>query len=491
VAVPAVVAAALCGYAIAARSLGFDEAATYAIASQHGAALLTAIRHDGGNMAGYYVFMHVLIGLFGTGIGVLRIPSVVATAATVAATAALGFQLGGRRVAFAAGMLAAVSLPLVYWGQTARGYAPMVAFATASWLPLASLTRAGPHTRAAWAGYALCLTLAVYCGLIALLVAAAQVLAVLWCRRPIRAQLSALAATAVACSPLAVLAIERGSGQLFWVQRPTLTAGKQVLQLLTSVGLEPSFRATATTPVAAVATIAALAAAVAVLARPRITRPGFALAAVLSWLTVPFALALVESFFWQPIFLPRNLLIVTPAVGLLIAAGLARERALGVSLLAALAVLRALQVTAAYGVSPEDWKAASARVLAARRPGDCIAFYPSDGRMAFDYYLGSGRSAPTPILPSAPWGTVTPYVERYDSLPPAQLARVPGRCPRVWLVSSHVGSPAGTAGSRANYARYVALRLALERSYPADLVSSFGYASAVQVELLTGAASSR
>ena len=44
------------------RSLWLDEAATVAIASQHGAAFGAALAHDGGNMLGYYGLMHVLIG---------------------------------------------------------------------------------------------------------------------------------------------------------------------------------------------------------------------------------------------------------------------------------------------------------------------------------------------------------------------------------------------------------------------------------------------
>ena len=66
----------------------------------------------------------VLIGGFGNGLVVLRLPSVIATVATVALTGMIAQRLfGDRRVALGAGLLAAVSLPLLYWGQTARGYA--------------------------------------------------------------------------------------------------------------------------------------------------------------------------------------------------------------------------------------------------------------------------------------------------------------------------------------------------------------------------------
>ena len=57
----------------------------------------------------------------------------------------------------------------------------------------------------------------------------------------------ALAVVAVCCTPLLVLALHRGSGQLFWVPRPSFTPEKQVLEALTSSGLQPNFRPTSTT----------------------------------------------------------------------------------------------------------------------------------------------------------------------------------------------------------------------------------------------------
>ena len=72
VGVPAVVALALCLYELTTRSLWLDEAATVAIAGQHGSAFWHAAAHDGGNMLGYYALLHVLIGWFGDGAFVIR-----------------------------------------------------------------------------------------------------------------------------------------------------------------------------------------------------------------------------------------------------------------------------------------------------------------------------------------------------------------------------------------------------------------------------------
>ena len=65
VAGPAALAILLCLISLTSRSLWLDEAATVAIAGQHGSALWSAIAHDGGNMLGYYALLHVVIGWFG------------------------------------------------------------------------------------------------------------------------------------------------------------------------------------------------------------------------------------------------------------------------------------------------------------------------------------------------------------------------------------------------------------------------------------------
>ena len=141
VAIPALLAGAVCLVDITARSLGFDESATASIVSEHGAALSHAISHDGGNMAGYYVLMHALVSVFGRGMLVLRLPSAIAIAVAVAVTGLLGLRLFGRRAALVAGLLTAVSVSLVFWGQGARSYALLVAFSCASFLAFVALVQ--------------------------------------------------------------------------------------------------------------------------------------------------------------------------------------------------------------------------------------------------------------------------------------------------------------------------------------------------------------
>jgi mannosyltransferase len=463
VAGPALLAVVLCLYEVTARSLWLDEAATVAIAGQHGSALWSAISHDGGNMLGYYAVLHVLVGWFGTGAFVIRLPSVLAAGACTGVVALTALRQFDRRVAIAAGVLCAVSLPMVFWGQDARGYAPMMALVAGSFAAFAELVER-PDRRGAGGvliAYVVCTALSVYASYVAIFLLPAQLVALAWRRDAWRRVIGAMAASAVCWIPLAVLAATRGSGQLFWIPRPSLTAEKQVVLALASAGFEPNFHPTAVAGVLAVATVALLAVCAVLVAR---RRAPWGVGLALSWLLVPVVLMWVESLVAQPLFTPRNLLVSLPAVALLLG-WLVMQSRFAWPLLVVLIALRAVALAPSYGTSPENWRAATAYVVSGERPGDCTAFYPQDAQMPFAYYTGK---------------PVTPYVERYTT------PRVPAGCTRVWLVVSHQGLPTGTSTSRAHFARYVALREALARRYGRSVTKSFGYASVIWVQLFYG-----
>lgn len=517
---PAALAAVLCVIDLTSRSLGFDEAASVTIASQQGHALGAAIAHDGGNMSGYYVLLRLLTALFGTGEFIIRLPSVVAITATVALTSLLGLRLFGRQAAAVGGLLTAVSLPLVFWGQDARGYAPMVALVTGSFLAFVRVVDTDPSEpldRSALVAYFLCTTAAAYFSFVAVLVIPAQLVALVWRRHALRRVGYTLAASVVFWIPLMVLAKRRGSGQLFWVPHPSWTVFKQVFEGLTSSGLQPSFPTTVTTFPLLGLTLAALLAVAVIHVRtawrrrrelaaarspdapagvgiPPARTGGTKLwgeALVLLWIAVPFAIALIESLITQPIFTPRNLLTCVPAVSLALAVGLSERRiprAVALAALAGVIALRALQLAPSYASSPEDWKFATRTIVADTLPGDCIAFYPLDSRMPFSYYvraLGDESIAPQPVFPAAPWDDVRPYVEEYRSLPARSMRRIAARCPALWLVSSHEGQKTGPAGSRLNFRRYHVLRRRLRHLYAFHHKMRFGYAATIHVMLLS------
>jgi hypothetical protein len=497
VGLPALVATVLSFVAITGRSLGFDEAATVTIASQHGSALGSAIAHDGGNMSGYYLLEHVLIGAFGSGLLVIRFVSALAAIATVALIALIGLRLFDRAVAFVAGVLAAVSLPLVFWAQSARGYAPMVAFVCAAFVAFVALARPGgtglsSHGRRHWVAYVVFMTLAMYSSFVAVLVVPAQLLVLIRRGRLAVRFVISLVAVAVLCIPLVLLATGRGSSQLFWLPRPTRKVETQVLQLLTSAGLQPNFHRTAATTALLIVTLGALLAIAVVIWRRARSGEGaqWGQSVLLAWLAVPVVLAWLASYVTQPIFLPRNVLMCVAPVALLLALGLSDRRLPRVAAGTAFVVvvgLRLWQVVAGYGVSPEPWQQTTSYVLDRAQPGDCIAFYPEDARMAFRYYVGArGAAAPRSVLPVTRWSAARPYVERYETLSGAQIAATASGCLRMWFVSSHEGQPDAPGASLANRARFLRLRGDLERQYGRAPIVKFGYASAIHVQLLPG-----
>jgi hypothetical protein len=337
------------------------------------------------------------------------------------------------------------------------------------------------------------MTLAMYCSFVAALVISAQLLALVARRRAARRFGLALVAVALLCVPLAILAVHRGSGQLFWVQPPSRMVDTQVLQSLTSAGLQPVFHHSFSTKALMWATLAAVVALVLDTARRwHRGEATWGMALVLSWCVLPAALTFLYSVARDPVFVPRNVLMSTPALALALAPALNDRRwprYLAPVLLALVLVARAIPVVGAYGVSPEPWQAVTATVLAQAQPGDCVAFYPADARMAFQYYVGNGsatRRAPRSVLPVLPWGVVRPFVENYAIPSPATLARRTAGCRRMWLVSSHEGQPKGPAQARANRARWFRLAGELEQKFGSGQVYKFGYASVIHVQLMPG-----
>jgi hypothetical protein len=541
VAVPVLLAAALCAYHLGDRSLWLDEGASYSIAAQNGSALWAGIRHDGGNMLVYYLGLHLVIAAFGHGVVALRMISLVANGVTAGLVALLALALfDSRRVALVAGVLSGLSVGLIFWGQDARGYAVMVTLTAASFYALVRLLESDPDRPPplpAVLGYVVATALALYVGFDAILVVPAQLLLALMLGRRLRVVIAALAVVAALCVPLVVLAVDRGSSQLFWV--PPLGADVlwQSLATLVSAGLPPNFHTTWVTVLAAVAGTGVTVVACVVAWRSRWGGGRASLVLVpLVWLVVPAAIGVAASGAGEPIELARIATLLMPALSLLVAwllvgpgtgLGLAGPRGRaggrgtglspflqsrsrrpsrwrgrgggwdnpgalrGAAVLALVVVLglRVAVLVPSYGETPEPWKLVAAKVLAAAQPEDCIAFYPLDGRTAFGYYVaatpGGAARAPRGVLPRQPWSEVSPHVEQYPRAADAHLPARTGGCDRLWLIASHAGQRHGTPQSRRNYAGYVAIEADLAALYPQHLEVSYGWAAPVHVSLYT------
>jgi mannosyltransferase len=514
---PALLALGLSLIGITGRSLGFDEGATWAIATQHvaGHGLGAGIAHDGGNMLGFYALEHVLIAAFGDSLFVMRLPSVFAGALTAGFVAAIGLRLFDRRTAVLAAVLTAVTLSVVYWNQTARGYAPMLAFSCAGMLAFVALAdppAAGARTgRRAWLsvlGYVAAMVLAIYCSFVAVLVIPAQLVALIWRSDAWRRFGAALVALVVCAIPLAALAAARGSGQLFWVPRPDRQVEQQVFESLTGSGLQSTFHPTFLAKPGIWITAAVVLVVLVLCVRARQSSgeergrepgrgpeplAGWGAVLVLSWAIVGPALVFAYSFVSQPLFQPRNLVTSVPAIAFVLALAIGDRRlpraVTGAALVVALGI-RLVPLALSYGVSPEPWDAATHAVLAAARPGDCVIFYPEDGHNPFQYYERTakpdGAVAPRSVLPMTGWGDVRSYVERYETLSPVQEGSLTSRCRRLWLVSSHEGQSTGPPRSRRNLRAFNHFRTQLEHRFGKGQIRTYGYASAIHVRLMPG-----
>ena len=523
VGLPGLLGLILCLYDLNSRSLWLDEAASISIASQHGAAFGAALAHDGGNMLGYYGLLHVLISLFGTGSLVARLPSALAGGATVVVTSMIGLRLFNRRLAAIGGVLTAVSLPLVYWGQDARGYELMIVFVCASFLLLVVALQRPKPGWGLWLGFVASMVAAVYLGLEAVLVCPVQLAMLVWHRRHYKWLISALIVAGVCCIPLAVLALDRGSAQIFWIPRPDAFTTRQVLLTLGSAGLEPQFYSASGDVLLRLTELLVIVGAIitaGLVWRRRTRAQAWRPVLVVGWLLVPLGLSWVVSELGHSMFEARYLLLSLPAVSLLMAwlivgmatlkptdvatvwggLGLARRwqlrqatgslitttaRGTAGVLLVALVTLRALQLVPSYGVSTEPWRAVTTHVVASSRPGDCIAFYPLDSRMPFRYYLPANGQPPRSILPAVSWAPIRPFVEAYSTLSPAQLTRASRACTRVWLVSGHQGHNDGTTLGRVHFGRYEALVAGLQQRYRSSHTTTFGAAHIITLELFS------
>jgi hypothetical protein len=378
----------------------------------------------------------------------------------------------------------------------------MVAFTVASFLALIVILQTPRQYEPSWRAlfaYVLTLLIALYVGFDVAIVIPAQLALLLIFRERARVVLGCLLTVAVLCVPLVVLAVQRGSSQLFWVTPLSLRILREAADTLLSSGMPPNFHHTLTTvPTEIVMSIATVVAIVCV-ARAALfdTRPThtWQLILILNWMLLTALVAVVLLAFGEPIELPRVTILAMPALALMLAWTLthpALPPALGTFLIGLLIALRLAQVIPAYGTSPENWKAATAYVVShtsASKPA-CVAFYAQDGRESFDYYLrvghaGGGDPAPDldPVFPSLGWATVKPFVEQYATLSSAEISTISSRCSRLWLLAGHEGQRDGTAESRANLARFGALKRTLGGTYPHVSQRVFGWASPVRVLL--------
>lgn len=136
---------------LGARSLWFDEAGEYWVATAPLSQLAQAVSTGSGDPPLYSFLLHFWMKL-GTSEVWLRALSVIASLAGVAGVMALGSRLGGFATGAAAGILMAVNPPDIRYAQEVGQYAPMVGALAWNWVALYGMwSEGGRKWIAVWA----------------------------------------------------------------------------------------------------------------------------------------------------------------------------------------------------------------------------------------------------------------------------------------------------------------------------------------------------
>jgi mannosyltransferase len=135
------------------ESIWYDEAASLDMARASALDLLTGRKLDNGNPAGYFLLLHFWLQWLGATIENARALSAIAGTLSVPAVWLLARSYGlSRLTGLLAGLLVAVSPPLVYLSQEARTFALFATVATFAAAAVARAERGGGFL--AWASFA-------------------------------------------------------------------------------------------------------------------------------------------------------------------------------------------------------------------------------------------------------------------------------------------------------------------------------------------------
>ncbi|KAA6222126.1 hypothetical protein CP973_09380 [Streptomyces albofaciens JCM 4342] len=383
-AIPALLALALGLWGIRrSDSLWRDEAVTWQVGQRSVAEIWHMLGEVDVVHGLYYVLMHGLFEVFGTGPAVLRMPSVLAIVVAAAATAAAGRRLAGPWAGLAAGLVLALIPNIQHYAQEGRAYALVTAGTAVATQLLVSASstarrdrpgrpgRADRAGRGRWAAYAAVMLTTALLNWFSLFVLPAHAVTVLVARRrgarPLLAPWSVAAAVVVAGALPLIHASRAQAGQVSWIEPVAVS---------TLLGI-------------AVLVLVALVCA-------RVPYPGRGRAAMspasagLPLLVVPQCGLLLASVLVEPLYLDRYVLYTNIGFALLLGVGVAAAvQALpgrtwvllaGVTALGFAALLPVETGLRAPTSRADDVLRAAHRVAASARSGDGVLFIPAARR---------------------------------------------------------------------------------------------------------------
>lgn len=426
-------AAVLRWYAIGRSSIWIDEGASITLARMPWDRFVQTLWQYEINMTSYYLTLRAWMHL-GDSEAIIRSLSALLGTVSVVAIYLLGRRLLGERVGLVAAAFLSVNMLHVWYSQEARGYSLAVLLVIVSLLLFVEAVE-NPKKRWLWVGYLAVSVLAVYAHLFALLVLAAQWLA-LGPRRLRQIGLLRLGGVGLALglplAPLAVFLLRPDQGQLEWI--PPISVGQVVLTLFAVCGGNP---------IVLVLVLIGLTWVVKSSTRSRDAAFGMRLLALA--FVLPLAVVALASLF-RPLFFFRHFAICLPPAALIAARVATPARPLGRRKRGLVLALVVLTVGASclatgqfyFGAMNNwagDWRGATEHVMANRRTDDAILFHYSAGLDAYHYYedrvpsSGGPTQRPTVVFPEA--GDIASVHLVPD---PARLRKASEGHPRLWVV---------------------------------------------------------
>ena len=389
---------------LTSKPFWFDECFSVELARLRLGSFLRVIWWREANMSLYYAVLRAWLH-FGQSEFFIRSLSVFFAVATIPAIYWLAGQLYEHRVALLASALLAFNAYNIRYSQEARSYTLFVLLATLSSGCFVSWSR--KPSRVNRIGYILTSVLAVYAHFYALLLIAAQWIAVrIFGARhsensehtpPAHARVPPWKAIGVGVLPLIVFVAKTGAGPIRWIHRPGLP---DLLTFWRDFSGGSNWMLAA---IFALATVAAVAIAGKGLIRRNQNWETWRIQFLLVWLLFPIILTIGISFL-RPVFLPRFLIFCQPALVILVASGIAQLRRLW--LIAPTLVLiffLALQgVFFVYGHDYDDQRDGSGEavsfILDHSQPGDGILFHIAEARVPYEFFrsLRAGENTASP-----------------------------------------------------------------------------------------------
>lgn len=373
---------------LGAKSLWFDEPLTVALARISWPSFIRFWRDgEAAYQGAYFLLMRGWLRL-GDSEAWIRLPSALFAIASVPLIYILARRLAGDKAALAAAALLAFSPTDVYYSQEARGYTLTILLVLLSaWFFVRAVEENRERDWLLWTVFS---ALAVYSHFFAALVLVAQACSLFALKDAPWRRMIVHAALIVGLAAPGLPFLFRGPP----AHDPSLTpwpraTPKQLLHLALFLGGSGEKLV-----LSAILWIAAVRA----IWSERLERDTDAFwrgTLLISWAIVPVALLALISLA-EPLFVQRYLIFCLPATVMLAGRGMVAlpRRRVGLGLLIALCVFSLVNIFMGYRKPREDWRGATAAVLASAAPGDAVVIYPFFARSGFDYYYDRHRDSP-------------------------------------------------------------------------------------------------